>query len=238
MPAAATASYVLLPNLLPEEVIGNMGVLRIPRDVHTLAGYRRWVHSKDFPEKLRSHYIQGDVYLDMTQESIQTHVLVKGAIFRTLPNLMIELDLGEFYPDGVLLTNKRAKISNNPDGLAVLWESFAAGRVRFIRRGKKEIEIQGSPDWIMEIVSDSSVKKDTKRLRQSYHRARISEYWLIDARGDQISFQILHWKKLGYSAAPVSRDGWQLSKVFGREFRLDRELNRRGAWTYTLLVRG
>jgi Uma2 family endonuclease len=235
---AAVASYVMLPNVLPEELVGTEGILRIPTDIHTLAGFRRWVHSREFPEKLRSHFISGDVYLDMTQESIQTHVLVKSAVFRTLPNVMIELDLGEFYPDGVLFTNKAAKISNNPDGLAVLWETFTKGRVRFVRRGKKEIEIQGSPDWVMEIVSDSSVKKDTKQLRLCYHRAKIPEYWLIDARGDEIEFQILHWKKSGYAAAPVTPDGWQRSNMFHREFKLERQLNRRGAWTYTLTVRG
>lgn len=231
------ASYVLLPNVLPEEVIGKQGIVRIPTDAHTLAGFRRWVHSPEFPEKLRSHYIQGNVYLDMTQESIQTHVLVKSAVFRTLPNLMIEDDLGEFYPDGVLVTNKSAGISNNPDGLAVLWATYESRRVRVLVRKKKEVEVQGSPDWVMEIVSDGSVKKDTKQLRQAYHRARISEYWLIDARGDDIRFQILLWRKPGYVASPLSEDGWQRSKVFGREFKLVRQRNRRGGWHYTLLVR-
>ena len=60
------------------------GVLRIPPDVHMLAGFRRWVHSGELPEKLRTHFINGMVYLDMSEESIQSHVFVKVGIFATL----------------------------------------------------------------------------------------------------------------------------------------------------------
>jgi Uma2 family endonuclease len=88
----------------------------------------------------------------------------------------------------------------------------------------------------MEILSDSSVEKDTKRLRAAYHRAGILEYWLIDARGAEISFQILSWRQGGYVAVP-SRDGWIHSKVFGCDFRLSRSRDRLGLWSYKLDVR-
>ena len=200
----------------------------IPQDVNTLAGFRRWVHSGELPEKLRVHFIGGTLYLDMSEESIQSHVFVKVGIFATLIPLMREEDLGEFYTDGVLLTNKKAKISNNPDGLAALWKTIESGQVRFLLHKGKEREIQGTPDWVMEIVSDSSVAKDTKQLRKAYHKAGISEYWLIDARGEDVKFHILYWRKPRYVVAPI-KDGWQRSRVFGRDFRLKRRRNRRGA---------
>src|SRR5262249_26589734 len=96
-------------------------------------------------------------------------------------------------------------------------------------------ELEGTPDWVLEIVSDSSVEKDTQELRSAYHRARIPEYWLIDARGDEIVFLILLRRRKGYAAAAV-RDGWQRSKVFGRGFRLERERDEFGLWEYTLHV--
>ena len=43
----------------------------------------------------------------------------------------------------------------------------------------------------MEIVSPSSVSKDKKHLRECYYRAGIPEYWLIDARGEDVEFDIL-----------------------------------------------
>ena len=188
------ASFLMLPDLLLDQGRGNGGTLRIPANARTLSGFRRWVHADAFPEKLKAHFIQGKLFLDMSQESIQRHVLVKKAVYQKLPNLMDDEDLGEFYPDGILVTNKTANVSNNPDGVAVLWASFAAGRVRYVSGKDKDIELAGSPDWIIEIISDSSETKDCKLLRQAYHKAKIPEYWLIDARGDEIDFQILHWR--------------------------------------------
>lgn len=221
----------------PQWEFGAEKVLEIPPTAHTYEGFRRWVSADDFPEKLRVTYLDGKVWLDMGEESIQTHVAVKTAVYTVLGTLMTVEDLGEFYPDGVMIGNEDAEVSNNPDGAAALWESIESGRVWFRRRDQLERAVEGSPDWIMEIVSASSVTKDTQLLREAYHRARITEYWLIDARGDQIVFRILIWHKSGYIAAR-SEDGWMKSKVFGRYFRLTRRRNRRGAWLYTLETRG
>jgi Uma2 family endonuclease len=233
----APASYLMLPNLLLGEGSRNGNVLRIPASVRTLSGFRRWVHADSFPEKLKAHFIQGNLFIDMSKESIQSHVLVKKAVYQKLPNLMDEEDLGQFYPDGVLVTNIAAGVSNNPDGVAVLWQSFASGRVRYQSNEDKDLEIQGTPDWVMEIISDSSVTKDKILLRRTYHKARIPEYWLIDARGDELEFNILHWRRRAYSAAVVTEDGWQHSEVFGHEFRLSRLRNRMGDWQYKLEVK-
>jgi hypothetical protein len=73
-------------------------------------------------------------------------------------------------------------------------------------------------------------------LREKYHRANVSEYWLIDARGPKIDFQILLHEPTGYVPAP-KRAGWQLSRVFGRSFRLTRRRDRLGSWEYTLHVK-
>ena len=143
---------------------------------------------------------------------------------------------GEFYTDGVLITNEDAGVSNNPDGVAVLPATIKARRVRFLRRKGMEMAIEGSPDWVMEIVSESSVRKDTKELRAAYHKARIPEYWLIDARDDDLSFQILHRRRKHYVAAPA-QDGWIESKVFGKLFKLTRRRTARGAWIYSLQVK-
>ncbi len=174
----------------------------------------------------------------MSNEEPQTHVSVKDEISRVLMNLNRECKLGQFYGDGVLVSNEDASVSNNPDASFFTAKSFQSGRVRLVpKEGEDERyrEIEGTPDWVLEVVSDSSVQKDTARLREAYHRAGISEYWLIDARGDEIHFQILNHRKNGYAATPV-RDGWQRSRIFGRSFRLDRQRNALGLWEYTLHV--
>jgi Uma2 family endonuclease len=88
----------------------------------------------------------------------------------------------------------------------------------------------------MEIVSKFSVQKDTKSLREKYHRAHIPEYWLIDARGDEIDFQILIWQESGY-ATSAGKGGWQMSPVFNRRFRLIRRKGRMNLWEYTLQIK-
>lgn len=218
------------------ERASDFGLLRVPRSAHTLAGFRAWVLSDEFPEKLPATYIRGEVYLDMSKEAIRTHAAVKTAIAGALWNLNQQMEFGDLYINGVLVTNVEAEVSNNPDLVAVFWESLEAGRVRYVARKDHEMEIEGSPDWIMEIVSAGSVVKDTKTLKRSYHEAGISEYWLVDARGEEIDFQILHWQKRGYVAAPV-KDGWVRSRVFARDFRLIRKRDRRGAWKYDMQVR-
>jgi Uma2 family endonuclease len=143
------------------------------------------------------------------------------------------------YVDGLLLTNPDAGVSNNPDALFFTYSSLEGRRVRPVpMKGSehKHRELEGSPDWVLEVVSDSSVKKDFDDLREAYHRAGIPEYWIVDARGDDIVFQILLRRKNGYVAA-VNREGWQRSKVFGSSFRLERKLNEYGLWEFTLHVR-
>jgi len=211
--------------------------LRIPADATTLAGFRAWVTSDDFPEKLRVTFIRGEIDIDMSKEEVQTHAAVKAQVCFVLMAINHEAKLGKFYLDGVLITNEAAEVSNNPDAVFLTRESLRTGRVRFIPRPKGEgqsVEVEGTPDWVMEIVSDSTVQKDTQRLRAAYHKAGIPEYWLIDARGEKIVFQILHWRKTGYVAAP-NRDGWQRSRVFDRSFRLEREWDDDlKLWDYTL----
>jgi Uma2 family endonuclease len=86
---------------------------------------------------------------------------------------------------------------------------------------------------VLEIVSKSSIIKDTRELRLAYHRAKVSEFWLVDARGREIDFQILVRRAAKFVAVPA-RDGWRLSPTFGRRFRLVRSMNRQNRWSYRL----
>jgi Uma2 family endonuclease len=181
------------PDASSPELVDPGVCLRIPRNAFSLKGFREWVLSDDLPEKLRVTLVDEEIYLDMSKEEIQTHALVKAEIARMLMNLNRQFKLGQFFLDGVLLSNEKAEVSNNPDAVLMKWETLEKGRVRLVEGGRKQgqlMEIEGAPDWVLEIVSDSSVKKDTKKLRSAYARAGIGEYWLVDARGPEIHFQI------------------------------------------------
>jgi Uma2 family endonuclease len=211
----------------------------IPTSALTLAGFRDWAKSDEFPEHIRAAFIGQEFFIDMSKEDLDTHVAVKTEITRVLASLVRDSKLGQFFADGVLVSNEDASVSNNPDASFFTLETFRSGRVRLVPKADKEdryVELEGTPDWLLEVISDSSVDKDTVKLREAYHRAGIREYWLIDARGDAIDFQILYHSKDFYEAAP-QQGGWQQSRVFGRSFRLERQQNQFGLWEYTLHTR-
>ena len=91
---------------------------------------------------------------------------------------------------------------------------------------------------VVEIVSDSSVRKDNVELRRSYFEAGIPEYWLIDARDDdEIRFQLLVRGADEYVAQPADAKGYFLSPCFGRKFLLTRKAHKISGWSYRLLSR-
>jgi Uma2 family endonuclease len=223
----------------PPPVTVDRWSVRIPTSASTLAGFRDWATSDSFPEHIRAAFIGQEIFIEMSNEDLDTHVTVKSEITRVLARLVRDSKLGQFFADGVLVTNMDASLSNNPDASFFTLESFRSGRMRLVTKQDKKdryVEIEGTPDWVLEVISDSSVDKDTIKLREAYHRAGVREYWLIDARGDAIDFQILYCSKDFYEAAP-QQGGWQQSRVFGRSFRLDRRLNQFGLWEYTLHTR-
>ena len=44
-------------------------MLHIPPEAHSYSGFLDWVMSDDFPEKQRVTFINGQVYLDMSEEA-------------------------------------------------------------------------------------------------------------------------------------------------------------------------
>ncbi len=213
--------------------------LVVPPEAQTMDGFRAWATADDFPEGVRVTYLQGEVFIDMSNEEINSHVALKTELVRALSSLVRELRSGKFYGDGVLLTNVAAEVSNNPDALFIGKATLESARARLVPgRGAEHLyrEVEGTPDWVLEVGSDGSVQKDTVLLREAYHRAGIPEYWLVDARGEEMSFQVLLHRKSKYVAAAV-KDGWQRSQVFARSFRLERSLDEFGLWEYTLHVR-
>jgi Uma2 family endonuclease len=123
----------------------------------------------------------------------------------------------------------------------VLWESLDAGSIRKVPstppRPGRYVELEGAPDLVVEVVSNSSVGKDRKRLPALYARAGVPELWLVDARGDTPAFEIRSLKAGGYQqVAPDSPppDGWTSSPVLGCRFRLQRRMVREGHFVYNL----
>ena len=209
----------------------------IPAWVVDPESFCRWADSLAYPEKLRCGYLKGRVWVDLTREFIFDHNQVKAEIARILGNLVRADGAGYFCPDGVFLRNDAADVVTLPDALFVTYDALRTGRVGIVPGAKRgQREFAGSPEMVLEVVSESSVEKDTERLFEAYFEAGVLEYWLVDARTEPLRFDLFKRGANGFVAAR-RRLGWLKSDVFGRAFRLTSELDPLGCPRYTLDVR-
>src|SRR5205085_733829 len=152
------------------------GEVFIPEWVETLLAFRRWCDSAEFPEEGRIDYLQGEVWVDMSPEQIFSHNQVKAEYNYVLFGLAKKEKPGRYFPDGARWSNLDADISVVPDGLFISNESMREANIQLIEGAREGyVEIDGLPDIVLEIISDSSVKKDTKRLPTLYWEAGVKE---------------------------------------------------------------
>ncbi len=193
--------------------------LTVPEWVVDLESFRRWVDADDVPEKARISYLDEQVWVDMSKEQVFSHVLVKTKFTIVLGGLVETGQLGLFLQDGVRLTNLEANFSVRPNCTFVSQASYEAGRVKLVE-GMEEgyLELEGTPDMVLEVISPTSVRKDTVLLREAYWEAGIREYWLVDGRKSSLKFDILRHTPRGYTPTR-KQQGWVRSGVFDRSFR-------------------
>lgn len=200
----------------------------------SIEGFRKWAGSEEW-DKAKLCFLNGEVWVEMGREQLFSHGNVKAEIGSTLHFLTKKY--GFTWINGVLLTNHQAALSCNPDVLFVTFESIETKNIVLIE-GKEDgyTEIVGSPDMVLEVVSDSSEKKDWFRLREGYFDVGIKEYWIVDARGDLTEFQIL--KRSGKGFVETKRTaGWMKSAVFGKSFKLTRGKSPQELPVFTLDVK-
>ena len=93
----------------------------------------------------------------MSKEQVFTHNQLKQEFNLVLGGLVKVQRLGRFFPDGLRVTNDRAQLACHPDGTFVTYRSLKSGRVRLVEEEKGGyLELAGTPDMVLEIVSLSS----------------------------------------------------------------------------------
>jgi len=216
------------------------GRLRVPANIDSLQKFREWVHADDFPEKMHVSYIAGDVEVQMSPENAEFHGKPKVQLVIRLGALIEDRELGDLYTDSMMLVCPETDLATEPDLVFCSYAAQQAGRVRaseWVAGSGNFVEIVGAPDLVVEVVSRSSVRKDTRSLREKYFKAGIPEYWLIDTRGSSIDFQLLVRGETGYDPVAPDSEGYRLSPVLRTSFLLTRRRNPLGAFTYKLMQR-
>lgn len=209
--------------------------------IHNLREFRDWALSDEFPESGRIDYISGRIEVDTAPEDHYTHGTLKVRVTSAIEQRVFELDLGDVCTSNTRISDIAANLSAEPDVVVISYEAMDEGRVKLVPKASREegryVEIEGGPDLIVEIISDSSVQKDTKRLPKAYFDAGVREYWLIDARSEELLFQIQRRGGTSFEATSIDIDGFQRSNVLDGSYRLDRERHQRGHWVYQLRLK-
>jgi Uma2 family endonuclease len=219
-------------------VVAGSDSVSIPAWVTDYDSFCRWLHSDEFPEEGKVCFILGKVWVDLSMEEYFSHNQVRGEINRVLGNLMKETTYGRFVPEGMRYNHPETQLSTEPDGMVVSHEAMRAGRVRLTagKEGESTILV-GSPEILIEVVSESSEVKDTEWTMSAYFDAGIAEYWLIDARDeDDVRFDVYKRGKKEFAATRKS-GGWVKSAVLGKSFRLVQSEDAEGKPEFTLEVR-
>jgi len=215
--------------------------LIIPAGVSNLERFRRWTWDESFPERGRIDFLAGTVEVDLSPEDLYTHGAVKTTLTARLYPLIVDSGRGSLFSDSTRIVSPAAGLSVEPDVVAVLWESLRQGRIREVPSAKAEedrfVELEGTADLIVEIVSDSSVRKDRERLPRLYAAAGVPELWLVDCRRAELTFEIHTNGPAGYEPQLPDPEGWQISPLLGREVRLVRSRNQLNRWVYDLETR-
>ncbi|HEV3146783.1 MAG TPA: Uma2 family endonuclease [Gemmataceae bacterium] len=214
------------------------GEVQIPDAITSIQTFRRWATSDALPRHGRFSFLCGTFHMDLSMEELFTHNQVRLEYTTVLTGITRSDGSGYFFPDRALLTNVRASLSTEPDGTFVFYDTIRSRRVR-LKKSKEHgyVELVGAPDMVLEIVSESSVRKDYEILRELYWKAKIAEYWLVDVRKGSLLFEILRCGPRGYVSIRRHTGGWLASSVFGRSFRLKQKTDPLGNPEYTLEVR-
>ena len=150
--------------------------------------------------------------LVMNPAPVPTHQRISRNIEYYLFAFVQEHNLGEvFYsPIDVLLGTQEVY---QPDILFI-----AKNRLSII--GEKNI--QGAPDLVIEILSESSVYNDLKKKKKVYESGGVQEYWIVDPNDQTIEIYVLKGGKYVLEKEFVKTETLQSPLLLGFSLKLDK----------------
>ncbi|HEY1067508.1 MAG TPA: Uma2 family endonuclease [Pirellulales bacterium] len=214
--------------------------IEIPGSVTSFASFRDWTHSDEFPETGRVDFVDGRIHVDLSARELFSHGTVKTAILCEIHAWSEKSRRGFALGSRGRVAVPSARLAVAPDVFYFSKASIKAGRVRLVPKPGADpghyIELEGPPDLVVEVVSDSSAVKDSQWLLEAYFAAGVPEYWLVDARGDEVLFNIYNPGESAFLAAPVDAEGFRKSRMMSRRLRFTRKRSDFGWWDTDLEV--
>jgi Uma2 family endonuclease len=136
------------------------------------------------PEDKRYEILNGN--LCMVSSPNTKHQRVSKKLLVALARQVEERNLGEIFvaPYDVILSGDNIV---QPDIFFI-----AGGRVGLVG----ELNLQGTPDLVIEILSADSRRKDLEIKKKIYARFGVGEYWIVNPDAETVEVQI--WSEIGY----------------------------------------
>lgn len=163
-----------------------------------------------FPEDGKRHeIIDGEHF--MTPAPSTRHQRISGRIFRILSDFVEENKLGEVFcaPYDIVLSDVDVV---QPD-------------IVFISSENKHIitesNIQGTPDLVIEIISETTRKTDKVIKHRLYEKFGVKEYWIIDPVVDTV--EVYRPSEIGYKKTAEYEKGEKLSSTLLKDLTIDLE---------------
>mgnify|MGYP000065014242 CR=1 FL=1 len=128
------------------------------------------------PDGQRAEIINGKVY--MMSPPTRKHQRIVGELFRKIGNYIesnkgsCEVDIAPF----AVFLNQDNKNYVEPD-ISVICDKY-----KLTDKG-----CNGAPDWIIEVVSPSSIRIDYMIKLFKYRTSGVREYWIVDSEKDRIT---------------------------------------------------
>ena len=112
------------------------GAAYIPtKAIRSLANFREWCHSDDFPEEGRICYLADELYIEVGYGVGSSHVSIKAALTESLNAVARIADIGRYFGEGIRVVHKATKLSAVPVGTFVAWNCVEEGRVALQKSG-------------------------------------------------------------------------------------------------------
>jgi Uma2 family endonuclease len=133
----------------------------------------------DAPEDKRYELIQGELL--MTPAPAPRHQKILGSLYTELRNFVVKDALGD-----VLLAPCDVHLDN---------ENVVQPDILFIAKDRLDIigekNIQGAPDLVVEIISESTAYRDLVQKKCLYAQHGVKEYWVVVPEEKMIEVYVL-----------------------------------------------
>ena len=239
-PGPAAAVCADPPDLhLPGVGPGGAGLVVPGAALSSYAAFRAWKLSDDCPGWGKFEWIGNHPRLDVMPESLLTHGFPKADLCRVLANTVAADRRGLYFTDSTTVaapadagaTGTGPRVLCEPDFVFLSHQTIASGRVTLTPKRNREgdfTEIVGPPDLVLEVLSDSSVRKDTIELPADLFALGVTEYWLADARADPPTLTVHTRGDTGFVPRPAGPDGFSRSELLGAAYRLTAQTGESG----------